>query len=85
MKTKVVIEIETIGYKCPDKEDGENMVSETEFHEAIRNYIDDLITDNDDFESDVLDRLNDNYGIEADEFQKFGGLSIKVQHLGSLE
>lgn len=83
MKTKVVIEIETKDFKSP-KQDGEDMISQKEFHEAIRNYIDDLITDNDDFETDILDRLNDNYGVEAEEFQTFGGLSINVQHLGDI-
>ena len=91
MKTKITIEIDTDFKKVEtknlsddiDMDDTDDYTEdvESDFHRAVYDYIETKLTDNDDFESEILDNMNeydDWLPKNVDEFSKLGNISIRI-------
>lgn len=85
MKTKIIIEVETGKMKSYITEDGEDFTKdlEKEWHDKIFEQVEGDITENDNFEEEILNRLDEDgeyFNPKIREFQDIGELSIKIRH-----
>jgi hypothetical protein len=91
MITKITIEIDTNFKKVEtknlsddiDMDDTDDYTEDVEndFHRAVYDYIETKLTDNDDFESEILDNMNeydDWLPKNVDEFSKLGNIAIRI-------
>jgi hypothetical protein len=82
-KSKVVIEIGTKFKKQLFKEkgwDAEDVTLEIEkaFHNAVHTFLENQITENEDFEREILEIMEDELIEGTDEFSKLGEISISL-------
>lgn len=80
METIIMVQIATEKFKkrIEDKEDITNRI-ETTIHSIIEEWITEHLTENEDFEYDVLNELLDRESIRISDFTKLGNISIGVR------
>jgi hypothetical protein len=88
--SRIIIDVHTGFKKITEKDfakdnnvwEAEDLTKQVEkdFHDAVLKYIEEQITENDDFENEILGALQDNNQIPDgfDEFSKLGNISIRI-------